>query len=199
MTPTTTPLADWLEAAGSREATPGGGSVAAVAGALAAAMGEMTLRFSRGRKSNTPADEAAVAEAVGRLEASRRLLLRLCEEDQSAYAAWRATRDLPADHPDRRAAVEAATGVPRAVMAACLAVLDAANVVAGVANPWLLSDLRVCGDLATAGVRAASYNVLANLGDAGEAEAVELRGECAGSVAEAVKRVRALDDAISSR
>ena len=45
-----TPIAEFLRAASARQATPGGGSVSALAGALAAAMGEMVLNYSIGKK-----------------------------------------------------------------------------------------------------------------------------------------------------
>ena len=189
--PMTTPLADWLSAAASRQPVPGGGSVAAVAGALAAAMGAMTLRFSQGRKANTPDDETAIESTLAEMDRGRLLLLRLAEEDQTAYAALRADKN--------DATVAAAIAVPQAIMATALALLDAAVRAAPVANPWLLSDLQVCGDLATAAVRCGSYNVLANLGDLDAAEAQRLRGECDEQVNRAVERVNALTEAASRR
>ena len=187
--PMTTPLADWLSAAASRQPVPGGGSVAAVAGALAAAMGAMTLRFSRKRKANTPDDETAIESTLAEMDRGRLLLLQLAEEDQAAYAALRADKN--------DATVAAAIAVPQAIMATALALLDAAVRAAPVANPWLLSDLQVCGDLATAAVRCGSYNVLANLGDVAEAD--RLRGECDEQVRRAVERVNALTEAVSRR
>ena len=46
-----TKLADFLNAAAAKQPTPGGGSIAALAGALAASMGEMVLNYSIGKKS----------------------------------------------------------------------------------------------------------------------------------------------------
>ena len=46
----TTSIENFLEAAAAKQPTPGGGSVAALAGALAAAMGEMVLNYTLGRR-----------------------------------------------------------------------------------------------------------------------------------------------------
>ena len=54
-------LNDLLEATGSDASTPGGGAIAAVAGALGAALGEMSCRYTRGRKY---ADRAAEIERL---------------------------------------------------------------------------------------------------------------------------------------
>src|SRR5437868_4602544 len=60
-----TTISDFLSAAASKQPTPGGGSVTALAGALAAAMGEMVLNYSIGKKNLAPYDaelRAAVSE-----------------------------------------------------------------------------------------------------------------------------------------
>ncbi len=46
----TTTIEKFLEAAAAKQPTPGGGSVSALAGALAASMGEMVLNYSVGKK-----------------------------------------------------------------------------------------------------------------------------------------------------
>jgi formiminotetrahydrofolate cyclodeaminase len=53
----TTSIEKFLEAASAKQPTPGGGSISALAGALAAAMGEMVVNYSVGKKgleSHTP-------------------------------------------------------------------------------------------------------------------------------------------------
>jgi formiminotetrahydrofolate cyclodeaminase len=72
-------------------------------------------------------------------------------------------------------------------MAAATRVLDAAVNIAPRCNPWLLSDLLVCGDLCVAAVRAGRYNVIANAGTekqhaASLAEADRMLAECVANV-----------------
>ena len=197
VTPTTTAVADWIGAAAAKQPTPGGGSVAAIAAALGAAMGEMTLNYSVGRKANSDADEAKLAPLLARLERARHMLLQLCGEDQAAYTAWRATKDLPDADLERRRAVTASLDVPASVMTTAASVLDLAVEAAPIANPWLLSDLLVCGDLATAAVRCASYNVAANLD--GVEDAAERRAASEQTVRRAVQQVQSLQAAVQAR
>ena len=162
----TTPVADFLAATAARQPTPGGGSVAALAGALAAAIGEMVLNYSVGRKDSA-AVEPQLKHVAAELARAREVLLQLMVDDQEAYADLTALRKLPPDDPDRAdrlpAAVLACVRGPQAVAATAVAVLGLCDQVVDHVNPWLLSDLAVCADLATTTARCAGYNVRVNL------------------------------------
>lgn len=164
----------FLDATAAKQPTPGGGSVAALVGALSAAIGEMVLNYSVGRKDLEPyLDE--LKPALAELTRARALLLQLMVEDQAAYEAYTATRKLPADSP-QRTETEAATllvcvRVPQAIGATAVAVLEVCDRVINFVNPYLLSDLAVCADLAMATVRCAGYNVRVNLKQLKDAEA----------------------------
>ena len=161
-------LQDFLNAAAARQPTPGGGSVTALVGALAAAMGEMTLNYSIGRKGHE-AFEGELRPALAELNRARALLLQLMTEDQAAYQAITAARKLPESDPARRqqfdVALLACIRVPQAIAATAVAIIELADRVANFVNPHLLSDLAVCADLAMATARCAVYNVRANLPD----------------------------------
>ena len=163
-----TTLADFLTAAAAKQPAPGGGSVAALAGALAAAMGEMVLNYSVGRK-NLAQHEGELQPALAELARARRLLLQLMVEDQQAYEALTAAKKLPDSSPARQGdldvALLASIRVPQAMGAAALAVLELADRLVDKVNHYLLSDLAVCCELAMATVRCAVYNVRANLPD----------------------------------
>ena len=76
----------FLNAAAAKQPAPGGGSVTALAGALAASRGEMVLNYSVGKKSlaaHEPAFQAALAE----FHRLRAMMLQLMVEDQLAYEA----------------------------------------------------------------------------------------------------------------
>ena len=162
----TTPIADFLAATAARTPTPGGGSVAALAGALSAAIGEMVLNYSVGRKDSAAVDPQLKMVAA-ELARAREVLLELMVDDQTAYAELTAVRKLPAADPDRAdrlpAAVLACVRCPQAIAATAVAVLGLCDRVVDHVNPWLLSDLAVSADLATATARCAGYNVRVNL------------------------------------
>jgi formiminotetrahydrofolate cyclodeaminase len=163
-----TTVGDFLKAAAARQPTPGGGSVTALVGALAASMGEMTLNYSVGKKG-LEAYQNELVPALRQLTKARELLLRLMEEDQGAFAAITAARKLPENDPQRLARFDAALlaciRIPEAMAATAVAILEAVDRVANFVNPYLLSDLAVCADLSMATARCAVYNVRANLPD----------------------------------
>src|ERR1700679_1614884 len=77
---------DFLTAAAAKQPTPGGGAVAALAGALAAAMGEMVLNYSVGKR-DLAAHQPQLTAALAEFTKARQLLGELMVEDQLAYAA----------------------------------------------------------------------------------------------------------------
>jgi formiminotetrahydrofolate cyclodeaminase len=76
-------------------------------------------------------------------------------------------RKLPVDSIEREERmpqlVLACIRVPQAIGATAVAILRVSDEVVEIVNPWLLSDLAVCGDLAMATARSAVYNVRVNL------------------------------------
>src|SRR2546421_4087276 len=107
MNDASTTLADFLSAAAAKQPVPGGGSAAALAGALAASMGEMVLNYSVGKK-NLAQFEPELRMSLAELTRARQLLLQLMVEDQVAYEALTAARKLPESHPTRQAEVDVA-------------------------------------------------------------------------------------------
>ena len=161
-------IEEFLSAAAAKQATPGGGSVAALAGALAAAMGEMVLNYSVGKKTLAE-HEPAFREALAEMTRARMLLLGLMVEDQAAYEALTVARKLPETSSIRQAQFDAALlvsiRVPQAIGATALAMLELADSLVEKVNAYLLSDLAVCCELSMATVRCALCNIRANLPD----------------------------------
>jgi formiminotetrahydrofolate cyclodeaminase len=158
----------FLTATAAKQPAPGGGSVAALAGALAAAMGEMVLNYSIGKK-DLAVHQDVLKEALTELNRARQMLLELMIEDQAAFEALSGVRKLPATHPQRTpkfdAALLACIRIPQAIGTTAAAVLDLCNRLADKVNKYLLSDLAVCAELSMATVRCAAYNVRVNLPD----------------------------------
>lgn len=168
--------------------------MAAVVGALAAAMGEMTLNYSTGRKANSPAADVILRENLAELTRARELLLRLMVEDQEAYLALVAARELDQTDAASPAVLAAATlaaiAVPQAIMAAGLSVLACASRVAEHANKHLLSDLAVCCELALAAVRCGGINVRVNLSGIAQDQRAGLEREVASAVVRGAELLR---------
>ena len=76
----------YLEALSAHEPTPGGGSVAALVGALAAGLGVMVANFTLGRKKYASVS-AEVEERLANLSQALQVLEDLVQEDIDAYGA----------------------------------------------------------------------------------------------------------------
>ncbi|HZZ44468.1 MAG TPA: cyclodeaminase/cyclohydrolase family protein [Tepidisphaeraceae bacterium] len=163
-----TPLDQFLAAAAARQPTPGGGSATAVVGALAAAMGEMVLQYSIGKKNQQAIDQELIP-VLAEMTRARQMLLQLMVEDQIAYEALTRLKKLPADSQERKEeyapALIACIRVPEAMAVTGIVILELCDRVVNFANYYLLSDLAVCADLAMTTTRCGIYNVRVNLKD----------------------------------
>lgn len=176
-------ISAFLDAAAAKQPTPGGGSIAALAGALAASMGEMVLHYSVNKK-DLQAHKPDLEFALGEMHRARQLLLGLMVEDQVAYTAMTEARKRGGGA-DFDVALLASIRVPQAIGATAIAMLEICDRLVEKVNRNLLSDLAVCSDLAMATARCASYNIRANLPDV--ADAVE-RGRYERAATEMVTR-----------
>lgn len=164
-------LPDFLDDLASGEPTPGGGSAAALAGALGAALAAMVANLTVGRKRYIDVDGQMQA-VLGEAEALRSRLTALIAEDAQAYNQVRAAYRLPKETTDdltaRNAAIQAAMQgaslTPLETMRACIAVLRLAEQAATLGNVNAATDGAVGALLAQAGLRGAALNVRVNLG-----------------------------------
>ena len=154
----------------SGEPTPGGGSAAALAGALGAALAAMVGRLTAGRPKYAAVD-AAMQTIIAEADALRSRLVELVGEDAAAYEQVRAAYRLPKDTLDQQTArataiqqaMQGASRTPLATMEACLAVLRLADQAVAHGNPNASTDGAVGALLAHAGLRGAALNVRVNL------------------------------------
>ncbi len=146
--------------------TPGGGSVAALAGALSAALGQMVCAFSTG-KPKYAAVAADVSSATAHLARAQDMFLRLMDEDAAAYeelsAAFKTARDQPGRAERIQQAAALAAAVPLETSALCRRVLATLEHLAKIGNPNLRSDVQAARHLARAGLEGAAANVEVNL------------------------------------
>jgi formiminotetrahydrofolate cyclodeaminase len=154
----------------SPDPTPGGGSAAALAGAVGTALLAMVASLSRPRAS-TPEEVERLAEAGRRCTELSNELALLIDGDSEAYQEVLAAHRLPkgtAEQSARRAeriqeALHGATVSPLAVMRCCSAATSQAATVAALGNRNASSDLRSGLELLGAALRAAMLNVEINL------------------------------------
>lgn len=163
-------LEDFGQLLGSDAPAPGGGSVAALSGALGAELLAMVGRLSIGRPDHEAcADEikTAIAEADGLASG----LLRRVDLDTEAFNAVMAAFKLPkgTDEEKQKRAAAIQQGYKEAIESLlaiareCVSVLSLAHSLLGKTNPNALSDLGVAAQQAYAGLEGAIMNVRINL------------------------------------
>jgi glutamate formiminotransferase/formiminotetrahydrofolate cyclodeaminase len=165
------PLGKFLDDLASKAPAPGGGSVAALSGALGAALVSMVCNLTIG-KEKYAAVEGDIQAILAKSEALRARSMELLEADVAAYSAFSAASKMPRDTDEqkktRTAAMQKAlvnaTAVPMGVAEACVAILDLCPEAAEKGNVNAVSDVGVAALMAEAGLRAAALNVLINLG-----------------------------------
>jgi methenyltetrahydrofolate cyclohydrolase len=159
------PLNEFLELVASSGPAPGGGSVAAVAVALAAGLAGMAARLSTDQLADA-------SELADRADASRRRVAPLARADSEAYGrvldAYRLPRqpDSETRMKHLREALSGAADVPLAIAEAGSEVADIAARLVEEGNPNLRGDATAAVFLAEAGVRAATVLVEINLSSA---------------------------------
>lgn len=161
----------FVEALASKSATPGGGSVTAIMGAMGAALVSMVCNLTIGKKNY----ESVGEEMQDLLQRSGRLqqrFLDLVRADVEAFDAVMACYGLPKDSDEDKlkrseaiqVALKDATRVPLECAAACVEVVELAEIAAYKGNKNVLSDAGVAVAAAKAALDSARLNVEVNLG-----------------------------------
>jgi glutamate formiminotransferase/formiminotetrahydrofolate cyclodeaminase len=172
---------------------PGGGSVAALCGALSAALSTMVAHLTYDKKGMEDL-RPKMNDLAQRGECLRVGFVHAIDADTDAFNAIITARRMPKKSAEDRAARETAiveanqeaTRVPLGVLTESLAAVTLAGEVASAGNPASLSDAGVAALTALSCAEGAYYNVLINL--AGEAS--EFATETLGTARAAIADVR---------
>lgn len=184
-TPHHGPLADrtvrqFAAALASRQPTPGGGSAAALSGALGAALYTMVCRIALNRQSQQGGLRTKLSRVGASCNLEMRRFIQLVEDDAQAYQQLVDFLTQP-DSPRRRAAQRRALSVPLAICERSVAVLRHLTFLESVAGRSLTSDVAAGTALLTGGFAAAAATVTANLDGLGQpARAAAIRRKLRG-------------------
>jgi len=170
-------VAKFLDALASPDPTPGGGTAAAVAGAMGASLLVMVTGLV---KSNTNADheKAALSGARQALQPLVSALATLADADAAAFDQVMGAYRLPKATDDEKAArsaaiqkaLQGATTVPLQTLRACAAAMAHAGTVAACGNRSATSDVGVAIGLLESAAAGAEANVRINLGSVRDQE-----------------------------
>lgn len=161
---------EMVERLATSDPVPGGGSAAALAGAMGAALVHMVVELTGGQAGTD--DSVGELSEIGRAATAWQFeLLNLAELDANAYSAVVRARRLPRDTEIERqardvqvtAAIREATRAPLETVRAATAVLELAERLAPLGTRRAISDVGVGAMLATTSARGAALNVRINL------------------------------------
>lgn len=160
----------FLDELASSSPAPGGGSVAALAGALGAALSSMVCNLTKGKQGYETAQDQ-ITEMLQRSEQLRKELTELIDRDTEAFTevmkAFKLPKETDEQKEQRKTALQTAfkhaAEVPLETARKCVEVLDVAYIVAENGNKNSVSDAAVSALMAQTGVQAAMLNVRINL------------------------------------
>jgi glutamate formiminotransferase/formiminotetrahydrofolate cyclodeaminase len=180
----------WLDELAAGAPAPGGGSAAALSGAVAAGLVARVCRLTIGRKAYASATLRA-REILDRAEALRADLRRLVDRDAASYDGVMVAYRIPKDDPARAETIDrallAAAEVPLETARAAATTLELAGEIEAIGNKNARSDAKVAALLAHAAARGALENVRVNLEGLGDPR----RGAAIGrELEELMRRVR---------
>lgn len=161
---------EFLATLASDTPTPGGGTGAAMVGAMGAALVRMLAVLTIGKPKYAQHDALMKAIADGANDAMNRLIA-LADEDARSYDAVSAAYKMPKDTPEQQAAkkvaiqaaLRGAIEAPLRVMEQCLETISLAKSAVPNGNRNAVSDGAAGAEFAKSAMAVAAYNVRINL------------------------------------
>lgn len=196
-------IGDFAELVAAGTPTPGGGSVAAYCGVLAASLGQMMCNITIG-KPKYASVEPRLIEIAAELASLSARLRELIAEDSSSFeavlGAYRMRKETDEEKTERAAqiqiALQGAVDVPFETAERSFDALKLLDEVSGIGTPNALSDVAVGAQLAQVAIRGASYNVIVNLDSLSDREGAERTRQQIDSI---VHQATTLADQIAAR
>ena len=161
----------FLDGLASKTSTPGGGSAAAVSGAMGAALISMVANFTIGKKGYEDVEDEC-KEMLAKSEELRSKLTDAIKDDVDVFDRVMASYGMPKDSDEEKsarsteiqAALKEATDVPLECARLCKEVINLSQSVAEKGNINVISDAGVAVLAGYAGLRSAALNVYINIG-----------------------------------
>lgn len=186
-------LTQFLDALASPDPTPGGGTAAAVAGAMGTSLLVMVTGLAKSN-TNTDDEKTALAGARQALQPAVTALTALADSDAAAFDQVMSAYRLPKTSDEEKAArstaiqtaLQGATTVPLQTLRACAAAMAHAETVAACGNRSAVSDVGVAIGLLEAAAAGAEANVRINLGSVRDAQFTSAAAEETASLMTAI-------------
>ncbi len=162
---------DFLSELASNSPAPGGGSVAALSGGLAAALASMVCNLTIGKKQYVDVQNE-IKKTLKKSEKLRKKLTGLIDEDTNAFQdvikAFKMPKETEEQKNKRSTSIQngykKATQIPLDTARSCAQILDVTKTVAEIGNVNSITDVAVSSIMARSAVESAILNVEINLG-----------------------------------
>ena len=163
-------VSDFIDEVSRESPAPGGGSIAALAGALGAALTSMVSNLSIGKRGSEEVEEnlKPVAEKAQEIKDA---LVKAIDDDTNAFNTYMAAQRLPAKNEDEKKikaqaiqdGLKEAVKVPLHTAHRSAEVIDLAGIAVDIGNINSVTDAGVGAHIAYTGVKGGIFNVLINL------------------------------------
>ena len=173
-------VTDFVDEVSRESPAPGGGSIAALAGALGVSLSSMVSNLTANKRGSEDVDDI-LNEAAERCQEIKLKLLKAVDEDTNAFNQYMDAMRLPKktdeEKKKRTAAMQeglkVAVRVPYSTAQLSYEAIEIAKTVSKHGNPNSITDVGVGAQSAYTGVLGGIYNVLINLKDIKDEEFVE--------------------------
>jgi glutamate formiminotransferase/formiminotetrahydrofolate cyclodeaminase len=166
-------LTDFVDEVSRETPAPGGGSIAALSGALGAALSSMVANLTANKRGSDPETDKILNDVAGKCQEIKNTLVKAVDDDTNAFNDYMSARRLPnKTAEDKKVREEAmqkglkqAVRVPLNTAQLSYQAIEIAQTVAKYGNPNSITDVGVGAQSAYTGVLGGIYNVLINLKD----------------------------------
>ena len=200
-------LTDFIDEVSRESPAPGGGSIAALAGALGASLSSMVSNLTANKRGSEEVDKI-LNQAAEECQQIKEELVKAIDEDTNAFNEYMNARRLPNKTAEEKKAREDAmqAGLKQAVMVPLKTAkqsyraIEIAEDVAKNGNPNSITDVGVGAQSAYTGVLGGIYNVLINLKDIKDQKFVdEMKSTCTELKDKAQKKLNEVLGFVESR
>ncbi len=165
-------LTDFVDEVSRESPAPGGGSIAALAGALGASLASMVSNLTANKRGSEKLDEI-LNKAADKCQELKNDLVKAVDDDTNAFNIYMDARRLPGKteeekkvkHQAMQEGLKLAVMVPLNTAKLSFEAIQIADIVAKNGNPNSITDVGVGAQSAYTGVLGGIYNVLINLKD----------------------------------
>lgn len=162
-------VGEWVDALASKAPVPGGGGASALGGALGAALGQMVVHLTIGKKRYADVEEE-MEKNLAELNRLGEEFLRLADRDGEVFAPLAEAYSMPSETREQREEKErvmeerllAASLVPLEMMEKALFVINILEFLGEKGSRMAISDVGVAAQFAKAALTGAAMNVYIN-------------------------------------